>query len=486
MESFMMQALHIFRKDVRHLWPEFGVYVLLLVAYAFAAPQVRPGAGSPDPLVQVSVRLLTYLIAIAFFVLIVRLVHEERLVGVEQFWITRPYRWTSLLIAKVLFIVVCVVLPFIAMQWWLLSQAGLGMLASPAGMTRSLLMLCLIVWLPFTLIAAITSTLSEASMVLIGVLVVWVSLLLSLFRGEGKTMSPPFSVEVLAVLFAMMLGGVLIYQYARRRTSRSRIALAVIMALFVLLLYGFADAHFGSPVRAMIRSQYPVSSESSLHLVYMPGSVPYEDRAEDTHVPRGFVEIKLPVRLEGLPVDYKLHNTNVSFTVDVQGFRYISPWQSAMVGDGVLSFVMPQKVFERAATGASHLSLEFLAEKLRPGTSEVVSASDSFIVPNNGRCVLNHGVPVCQYAYWISEPTRVKVSDDHGACGISNSTRSAYTTLRLIPAGTNVDPVIQQVLHLESTVCSGSQLTFSEYHPAGNFRLGLDLPSINLGQYKTR
>jgi hypothetical protein len=484
MESFMMQALHIFRKDVRHLWPEVGVYVLLLLAYAFAAPQVRPGAGSSDPLVQMCVRLLTYLIPIAFFVLIVRLVHEERLVGLEQFWITRPYRRASLLIAKAVFIFVCVALPFIAMQWWLLSQAGLGVLASPAGMTRSLLKICLIVWLPFTLIAAITSTLSEAFMVLIGILVVWVSLLLSLFRGEGKTMSPPFSFEVLAVLFAMMLGGVLIYQYAKRRTSRSRIALAVIMALFVLLLYGFEDAHFGSPVRALIRSQYPVSS--SLHLVYMPGSVPYEDRTEDMRVPRGFVEIKLPVRLEGLPADYKLHNTNVSFIVDVQGFRYVSPWQPATVGEGILSFVMPQKVFDRAATGDAHLYLEFLAEKLRPGTSQVVSASDSFRVPSNGRCVFNQGVPVCRYAYWISAPTRVKASGDHGACGTSNSTKPAYTALRLIPAGTNVDPVIQQVLHLENTICSGSQLTFSEYYPAGNFRLELDLPSVNLGQYKTR
>lgn len=482
----MMQAFHIFRKDLRHLWPEFGVYVLLLLAYAVAAPEVRPGSGSPDSLVLISVRLLTYLIAIAFFVLIVRVIHEERLVGVEQFWITRPYRWSSLLIAKVIFIFACVVLPFVVMQGWLLSQAGLGMLASPSGMTRSLLMICLIVWLPFTLIAAITSTLSEAFMVLIGVLVVWVSLLLSLFRGEGLTMSPPFAFEVLAVFFAALLSGVLIYQYAKRHTSRSRIALAVIAALFVLLLYGFANAHFGSPVRALIRSRYPVSSESSLCLVYLPGPVAYEYRNEDTHVPRGFVGITLPVRLEGLPVDYKLHNTNVSFTVDAQGFRYVSPWRSATVGDGSLSFVVPQKVFDRVATGDAHLHLEFLAEKLRPGASQVVSASDSFRVPGNGRCVLNHGVPVCQYAYWLPVPTRVKASDDHGACGASNSTGSAYTTLRLIPAGTNVDPVIQQALHLGSTVCSGSQLTFSEYYPAGNFRLELDLPSVNLGQYKTR
>ena len=43
--------------------------------------------------------------------LIARLIHAETLPGDRQFWITRPYRWQSLLGAKVLFVLVFLNLP---------------------------------------------------------------------------------------------------------------------------------------------------------------------------------------------------------------------------------------------------------------------------------------------------------------------------------------------------------------------------------------
>jgi hypothetical protein len=483
MSQAMRQALHIFRKDLRHLWPMCGVYVFLLLAFAVAAPMGWPSSGSPDPLVQTAVRLLTYLIPVAIFVLIVRVVHEERLVGIEQFWITRPYRWTSLLIAKCLFILACVLLPFVLMQWWLLSRAGLSLLASSPGMSRSLLTICIDILIPFMLVAAITSTLTEAFMVLTAIIVAWICSLLFLF-AKTTNMSPPFSWEILSALFTTLLTGVLIYQYVTRRTSRSRIAFLLIAALFILLLYGFSGAHFGAPVRAMIRSQYPLSSQSPLRLVALPGPISYADREKDMRVPKGFVEIKLPIRLEGLPPDDRLHNTNISLTLDLQGSRYISPWQPANLGYDVLSFVMPQHVFDQAASHDTHLHLEFVAEELRPGASQVVSASDNFSVPGNGRCLLNQGIPTCRYAFHMLAPTQIRASNEHTPCESSISGKPVSTSLRVIPDGGRIDPVIQQEVRFDNNVCPGSQLKFLEYLPADNFRLELDIPSIAIAQYK--
>jgi hypothetical protein len=480
----MTQALHIFRKDLRHLWPECGVYVLLLLVFGIAAPQAWSGSGST--LVQTALRLLAFLIPVAFFVLIVRVIHEERLVGVEQFWITRPYRWTSLLIAKCIFILACVILPLVLMQYWLLSRAGLGLLASSPALSRSMLIACVHALIPFMLVAAITATLTEAFMILVGMVVAWLCALLTFFGDAAMNMSPPSSWEILAALFTILLTSVLVYQYARRRTSQSRVVLIVIVVLFMLLLYGFSGAHFGTPVRAMIRSQYPLPSESSLRLVALPGPVSYADREKDMHVPKDFVEVKLPIRLEGLPSDYKLRNTNVSLTLDVQGSHYTSPWQTANVGFDVLSFLVPQKVFDRAAERDAHLHLELLAEKLRPGASQVITATDSFSVPNNGRCILNSGVTICWYAFRMLVPTRVQASEGQSTCGASHSNKPAYASLHVIPDGGRIDPVIRQDVLFESKICPGSQLTFSQYRPAGNFRLELDLPSIEIAQYKAR
>jgi hypothetical protein len=481
-----MQSLHIFRKDLRHLWPELSVYALLLVAFALVVPQTWPGAAFSNTLLQTFATLLKVLIPISWLVLITRVVHEECLVGEEQFWITRPYHWGSLLGAKCIFIVTGLILPFVVMQWSLLFQAGINPFVSISGMMLCLLKFCLIVWLPFTLVAALTSTLSAAFMSLAGVAVIWAGLLTFLFPSTGTRMSPPFVLEIFAFTFAILQIGTLIYQFSTRRTVRSRIAAAAILFLFLILLYGFVGTHFGAPVRVLIRNHYPVSSDQALRLVFVPGPLPYEERNEDIQVPRGFVEVKLPIHLEGLDPNYKLRDTNTSFVIDTPGFLYVSPWESATVGEGSLSFLVPQQVFNRTATANTHVHLEFLAEQLRPKDPQIISSNDSFSAPNNGRCVLTHGAPVCRYAYQTSVPTRVKAFSSSGACGAPGSTKPSFTILRLAPAGTNPDPVVQEVLSLGSTICAGSPLTFSEYSPAETFRLELDIPSINLGQYKSR
>jgi hypothetical protein len=482
----MMQSLHIFRKDLRHLWPELSVYALLLVAFALVVPQTWPGAASSNTLLQTFEMLLKILIPISWLVLITRVVHEECLIGEEQFWITRPYHWGSLLGAKCIFIVTCLILPFVVMQWSLLFQADINPFVSISGMMLCLLKFCLIVWLPFTLVASLTSTLSAAFMSLAGVTVIWAGLLMFLDPVSGTRMAPPFVLEGFAFTFAILQIGTLIYQFSTRRTARSRIAVVATLFLFLILIYGFVGTHFGTPVRALIRNHYPASSDPSLRLAFVPGPLPYGDRNEDVQVPRGFVEVKLPIHLEGLDPNYKLRDTNISFVIETPGFRYDSPWESATVGEGNFSFLVPLQVFNRTATADAHIHLEFLAEQLRPKEPQIISSNASFSAPNNGRCVLTHGAPVCRYAYQTSVPTRVKALSDSGACGAPGSAKPTFTIFRLVPAGTNPDPVVQEVLGLGSMICAGSPLTFSEYSPAETFRLELDVPSVNIGQYKSR
>src|ERR1035441_7506541 len=115
----MTRVLTIFMKDVRHLWPQ------VLVFFAIAALAV---VTDPALLVRTGAHRFEYLAKIlepvACWVLIVAVIHEERLIGHEQYWLTRPYTWKNLVAAKALFLVVFVSLPIFVCQYIILVGAN--------------------------------------------------------------------------------------------------------------------------------------------------------------------------------------------------------------------------------------------------------------------------------------------------------------------------------------------------------------------------
>ncbi len=96
----MLQALHILKKDIRHLRLEVSLVLVLTAAFAWTEMVSR------NPI------WVRALLAIAAVYLIARLIQAEAIPGHNQFWISRPYRWKSLLGAKLLFIVLFINLPY--------------------------------------------------------------------------------------------------------------------------------------------------------------------------------------------------------------------------------------------------------------------------------------------------------------------------------------------------------------------------------------
>jgi hypothetical protein len=279
----MIQSLHIFRKDVRHLWADLALYSVLLICFALIAPQFWHGAAPPNQLLLMFLGLLKALIPITWFVIIVCLIHDESLVGDQQFWITRPYGWTSLLCAKFSFLVIGIVLPFIAMQSFLLLHVGLNLLTAVPSLLLTLAYFALIAWLPFTAIAAVTGTFTRAFMVL-AVTAVVCGIMPILGGTGGPRMVPPFVVEACAILFGLLLAGILLYQYAVRETMRSRLALVATSLLMCVFMFSFIQEHFAGPVNQLIRHHYPATANDSLHLAFdstQLGSGNSGDKARD-------------------------------------------------------------------------------------------------------------------------------------------------------------------------------------------------------------
>jgi len=223
----MRQAIHIFKKDLDHLWLEIAVMLALLVALVASEltrwPDLRP-LGLAGGLRA----LLPALISIGWFVLIARVIHAEALVGDRQFWLTRPYSRRSLGAAKAMFALAVLGLPLLLAQATILAGEGFSLRENLAALLRNQTGL-LAILLPAAALAAVTADLGK---MVIGTLLLYVGILVL------QTAIGPMSWigGVLLLISLVVAAAVVVWlQYSRRRTSVSRLLLGASALLAVVV-----------------------------------------------------------------------------------------------------------------------------------------------------------------------------------------------------------------------------------------------------------
>src|SRR5436190_1104295 len=125
--------------------------------------------------------------------LIARLIHAEAIPGHNQFWLSRPYQWRSLLGAKITFILLCVNLPLFAARLTLLLLQGFPLSPGGSNLAWSQLAMTVAVLLPLVAIAAMTSGLAPfiaASIIAILVPVVALALYQNPYYQRGLIIGP--------------------------------------------------------------------------------------------------------------------------------------------------------------------------------------------------------------------------------------------------------------------------------------------------------
>jgi hypothetical protein len=223
----MHQTWHIFKKDCRYL--RYEATVVWLIAIVFAAMHLRGPHRSSD---------LVWIPEVFLFIgvasIIGRLVLAEAIPGDRQFWITRPYRWQSLLGAKVLFLIAFVNLPVFLAQLAIVLIDGFPFGSIVAGLLWSQLL-----WFAFLLPFAAFATLSAAKpfhLILFGIAAaVWVLAL----SGEAGPLTGVRWVSQTIALLALVATAIciLFLQYRSRRTvlSRCLAAVGITAATFVFV-----------------------------------------------------------------------------------------------------------------------------------------------------------------------------------------------------------------------------------------------------------
>jgi len=100
--ALMRQVIHIFKKDIRHHWPEIALSLAIVAVFMAYQPRIWTDRPMQLRFFRGLINFLPVLMILSWVFLIVRLVQGESLVGDRQFWITRPYEWHKLLAAKLL------------------------------------------------------------------------------------------------------------------------------------------------------------------------------------------------------------------------------------------------------------------------------------------------------------------------------------------------------------------------------------------------
>ncbi len=301
----MRQTLHIFKKDVRYL--RYEIALILLFALALAVVHVRPAHQ-----VNNSWWAELGLVAATAF-LIGRLVLAESIPGDRQFWITRPYRWQSLLGAKLLFMATFVNLPVLLVHLFILIIDGFPLAPSVPGLFWSQVLLFVIVALPFATLATLNSGMApfifSQLIVLAAVYGVWQMLPRATPQLGGVEWLP----DSIAVLFlAAICGTVLWVQYKSRRTLASRSlaigAIAIGAVLFMAVPWPVALA-----VQTKLSKQPSLGSSIELALGPQFGERSWVAQTKPK------VALHLPISMQGIPNGTEIHADALSISLEDAG-----------------------------------------------------------------------------------------------------------------------------------------------------------------------
>lgn len=499
------QPIHIFRKDLLHLWPETLVVLLLFVAFCWAAPSGWSGSQYVGVAALLAAFLKFFLMPVSWLVVISRLIHDEPLVGDRQFWTSRPYHWAKLLAAKAIYLGVFLYLPFLLMQVFLLKRAGLYPTTVIPALLHNLLLLTAIIVVPLAAIAAVTATFARMLLSTIGAVIYLLIVGLGLLYLVFRRMPPPgLESWVLALVVVLPLAA-LVYQYATRRSSITRAMLLGTPLLVAVLLVIL-------PATALIRHAYPLAASATdpklapVSAELLPKTAP----AGALRVGNGMVEVGLPVATSGIDEQSNYTVKGSAVTLDAAGVHWTSPYLNQFGTEinayrpGLLVPVaMPLDVFSRVKATPTdvHLSLAVDHLKLDPASTWKATA-EPFAVPGHGRCTWStedpDAAPMCRFPFVAPEPNFVSARLPAGSCNDPESTRTPHQMNLAAGSSTlDFDPVVTAPLSFPNlrgagptpaphVLCPGTPLEFSQAKSLGKVRLEVDLKGLLLDPLAAR
>jgi hypothetical protein len=288
----MKQARHIFTKDLRYLWRE------VLLVGGLAAMYAVEEAKHPSPNSLFGVLLIA-----AVCWLVVRVIQAEVLAGDDQFWVTRPYAWKSLLGSKLLFIAVFAELPIFLSQAAILIAAGFPARETVSGFLWEQVLFWFCLALPLASLTAVASGIVPLMLTVFALLVAFVAfpLLVPMVVFEMGTVLGPLEwvKDAVAGAAAAAIAMLVLYlQYRRCETFFSR-AFMLTAGSLAAIAYLYLPWSFAFALQSRL-SQKGFDAASLQIGLAKPGLPPSQFLPD-------FFRVQVPLAIEGLPQFDEVH-----------------------------------------------------------------------------------------------------------------------------------------------------------------------------------
>ena len=201
---------------------------------------------------------------VAWWVLLTRLVQIESLVGDRQWWITKPYEWGDLLMAKLLFVAAFVVAPLFVAELAMLAIGGFKPYEHLPSLGFNLLWTVCLIVLPLMAVATVTASFGKTTLTILGIAVAAVVLQVVLQFSRGTGFTAPAGPWIAFIVGVCVVAAAIVWQYATRQVwiARGLLVLMVVLVGAVLCV---------SCTSAAISLQYP-RGNAPLQLAYDAGN----------------------------------------------------------------------------------------------------------------------------------------------------------------------------------------------------------------------
>ncbi len=461
----MRQAFHILKKDFRRLRYEIAGLVALALAYGW----IEPRGYRPE---------IQFLLVAGVGLLISMVIHAEAIPGDKQFWTTRPYRWPSLLAAKLIFILLFVNLPVFIARVVIVLSDGIPIGSALSGLIWSQLWLLLGIGVPVAALAALTRGLVTFVFAATAILAFIFAVPSFTYQFHSSWLSGLQWIRngiVLAVLVAAC-SAIFYNQYRNRQSSGSRI-LAGAGAVLVVGMSWFMTEDFAMDLQAGLSQQ--ALDPSALQIVsapvlrIVPANNYLRGDPEEAH-------IDLDITLKNVPPGFDVYAEEVTYSLtEADGLRWTSGQRNlgAVVSQGVF-YKAPSWISPEFFAATHDKPVEFKATVFfslfgNPREKTVVLEQTPQNVMDDMQCWANTmGHLNCRSVSGLSMNLVTATS------GLLTVPIRSWLTYALVPVGANLNP-IQEDGNSELRIVGG-KVSIALKERLGYVRRDFVIPSVRL------